>query len=244
MSLIFGLIGWAAARAGPDDFTMTIPVSPETAEGQRLIAVRAIEICGSRYPRLSRYRFVGNEQVAPDGTRGTSTFEVSQELTCSDTPPAPPAEAPAPAGWQASARDEADARAATMSYFAAVDAGDAARVHAMMPPTRQAEEAVADRAEAMRAFLAEAGTPGTHRILRLTWYVNPAGAPRPGIYVAADFERAYSGLLAVCGYVVWYREEAGRYSLMREETGVVPRENGGSPADLAQARALAGCRGA
>ncbi|HTU10501.1 MAG TPA: DUF4019 domain-containing protein [Allosphingosinicella sp.] len=221
---------------------MTIPVSPETADGQRLLAMRAIEICGTRYPVPGRYRFVGNERVAPDGTRGSSTFEVRQELTCSDTPPSPPTEVPAPADWRASARDEADARAATMAYFAAVDAGDAARVLAMMPLARRAEENVASRAEAMRTFRAEAGTPGAHRIIALSWYVNPASAPRPGIYVAADFERVYSGLAAVCGYVVWYRDEAGRYSLMREETAVVPRTAGSTPAALAQARAMARCR--
>lgn len=243
MSLIVGLLGLVIAAGGPDDFTITIPISPETPAGQLLIARRAMDICGTRYPIAGRYRFVGNEHVAPDGVRGASAFEVRQELTCSDTAPAPPAGRLAPAGWQASARDEADVRAATMSYFAAVDAGDAARVHAMMPPTRQAEETVAARAEAMRSFRAEAGTPGAHRILRLTWYVDPAGAPRPGIYVAADFERAYSGVLAVCGFVVWYREEAGRYSLTREETNIAARGSGtDTPAARAQARAMARCR--
>ena len=248
MSLIFGLISLALATSGPDDFTMTIPVSPETPEGQQLIAVRAVEICGTRYPSLARYRFAGDEHIAPDGTRRGS-FRVNQELTCSASSATAPREtgvetsAPTPAGWQASSQDEADARAATMAYFGAFDAGDAARVYGMLSAGNRAMESLGDRAEAIGAFRAQAGTPGTHRIVRLTWYVNPAGAPVPGVYVATDYERAYSGLLANCGYLVWYREAAGRYALVREETGVVARGSPGeAPADLAQARAMAGCR--
>ena len=232
-----------AAAAGPDDFTLTIPVSPESPEGRRLIAIRAMEICGARYPDLARYRFTGNERIASDGTR-SSSFEVHQQLTCSDAPPpAARAEAPAPAGWQATAGDEAAARAATMAYFAAVDAGDADRVYAMLDEGQRAMETREARGEALRAFRAQAGRPGTHRIVALTWYVNPPGAPRPGIYVAADYERSYSALLANCGYLVWYRDASGRYSLMREENGIIARGSvPDTPVDLAQARALARCR--
>jgi hypothetical protein len=242
MSLIFGLLGSLAALAGPDDFSMTIPVSPETPEGQRLIALRAVQICGSRYPRLTRYRFTGSEHASPAGAR-TSSFQVHQELTCTDTPPAAGTDTPAPSDWQASAQDEADVRAATMAYFGAVDAGDAARLHGMMSTERQADESLESRTEALRAFREEAGTPGTHRIVALTWYVNPQNAPRPGIYVAADFERAYSGLLINCGYLVWFREAGGRYTLVREENNVVARRNvSDATVDLAQLRAMTHCR--
>lgn len=242
MSLILALAGWAAVAAGPDDFTMTIPVSPETPEGRRLIALRAIEICRGRYPLLARYRFSGNERVAPDGSR-SSSFEVNQEMTCSDAPPAPSADRPAPADWQASPGDEAEARAATLAYFRAVDAGDAARVYGMLSADNRATETLEDRTETIRAFRAQAGTPGAHRIVALTWYVNPPSAPRPGIYVAADYERSYSGLLVNCGYLVWFREGPGRYALVREETGIVARGSiPDTPADLAQARAMARCR--
>ncbi len=243
MTLIFGLMGMMAAAAGPDDFTLTIPVSPETPEGRRLISIRAMEICGTRYPDLARYRFTGDERIAPDGTR-SSSFEVHQQLTCSDAPPpAAQADAPAPADWQASPGDEAEARAATMAYFTAVDAGDSDRVYAMLNAGQREMETREARGEALRAFLAQAGRPDTHRIVALTWYVNPPSAPRPGIYVAADYERSYSGLLANCGYLVWYREGPGRYSLVREETGIIARGSvPDTPADLAQARALARCR--
>jgi hypothetical protein len=130
-----------------------------------------------------------------------------------------------------------------MAYFAAVDAGDAARIHGMLASDRQADESLPERAEALRAFRATAGTPGTHRITALTWYVNPPAAPHGGVYVAADFERAYSDLLVNCGYLVWFRETAGRYVLVREENNMIARRDfGDHPANIAELRAMTHCR--
>jgi hypothetical protein len=229
-------------HAGPDDFRLTIPVSPETDEGQRLLAERARQICVGRYPVLTRYRFSGREEVGSDG-RLTGQFDVHQELSCADRPPPVAVETPAPADWRATERDEADARAATELYFAAVDAGDAARVHAMWIASQQAATSLEERATELRRFRAQAGTPGRHRIARLTWYVNPPGADRPGIFVAADYERAYSGFFVNCGYLMWFREAAGRYALIREETGILAaRDAPSTPEGIAQARSLLRCR--
>lgn len=242
MPSLLGVALLVLLHAGPDDFRLTIPVSPETAEGQRLLAERALQICAGRYPVLARYRFSGREQVGPDGRR-SGLFDVSQELSCADRPPPAAVETPAPADWRATERDEADARAATERYFAAVDAGDAARVHAMWSANQQAARSVEERAAELRGFLDQAGRPGRHVIARLTWYVNPQGADRPGIYVAADYERSYSGFFVNCGYLVWFREAPGRYELIREETCIVGAGDApNSPEGIAQARSLARCR--
>lgn len=242
MPSLLGVALAALLHGGPDDFRLTLPVSPETAEGQRLLAERALQICGGRYPVLTRYRFAGREAVGPDG-RLTGQFDVSQELSCADRPPPVSEERPAPADWRATERDEADARAATERYFAAVDAGDAARVHAMWIASQQRATSLEERRLELQRFRAEAGTPGRHRIVRLTWYVNPEGADRPGIYLAADYERVYSGLFVNCGYLMWFREAPGRYALIREETGMLAaRDAPTTPEGIAQARSLARCR--
>jgi hypothetical protein len=242
MPSLLGVALLALLHAGPDDFRLTIPVSPETAEGRRLLAERAGQICAGRYPVLARYRFSGREQVGPDGRRG-GLYDVSQELGCAGRPPPVSVETPAPADWRASENDEADARAATERYFAAVDAGDPARVHAMWSASQQAATSLEQRAAELRGFRAQAGRPGRHLIAGLTWYVNPDGADRPGIYVAADYERGYSGLYVNCGYLVWFREAPGRYELIREETGIVGAGDApNSPEEVAQVRSLARCR--
>jgi hypothetical protein len=228
---------------GPNNFTATLPISPELPEGQRLLAQRALEICAGRYPQLGRYRFEGTEQVTPGGGR-TGSFSVEQELTCLDTPPpaAWPAEQPAPTDWQPSAADERQVTELTRRYFTLVDAGDAERVHQLWSAGNRAETPLPERAAAIREFRLQAGAPGPHRIAGLSWYVNPAGAPRPGVYVAADYERSYAGLAVNCGYLVWFREPDGNYSLIREENNSTARqEREPMPDQVEELRALMRC---
>jgi hypothetical protein len=242
MPSLLGVALLALLLAGPDDFRLTIPVSPDTTEGRGLLAERARQICAGRYPVLARYRYSGRERIGPDGRPG-GLFDVSQELSCADRPPPVSVAPPAPADWRATDRDEADARAATERYFAAVDAGDAARVHAMWSASPRAATPLEERAAQLRSFRDQAGRPGRHLIARLTWYVNPEGADRPGIYVAADYERSYSGFYLNCGYLVWFRQAPGRYELVREETAVVGAGDvPDSPEGVAHARSLARCR--
>ena len=230
------------AASAPDDFSMILPMSPETAEGQRRIAARALEICGGRYPQLGRYRFSGTEALTGDRT-GESRFEIQQELTCLDAPPPaqPRGATSAPSDWQPGPEDERQVLALTRRYFSLVDAGEAAPVHALWSQGNQETTPLAERAAELEEFRRNAGAPGEHRIAALTWYVNPEGAPRPGIYVAADYERAYSRLEFNCGYVVWFREGEGRYVLIREETSSFPRGTDASPTVIEEARRQLRC---
>jgi hypothetical protein len=196
--------------------------------------------------RLGRYQFSGSEQVLPGRAVGLPPrFAVEQEVSCTDDPPPPVAEAvaePVPADWRPTIEDERSVLALTNRYFALIDAGDAAAVHQLWVSSEQAATPLPERAASIEQFRREAGTPGQHRVAALTWYVNPDGAPRPGVYVAADYERSYAGLHLSCGYVVWYREGEGRYLLVREETGMVARSAGEmAPERLAEVRTLMRC---
>jgi hypothetical protein len=229
------------AAAEPESFTVTIPVSPETAEGRLLIARRAAEHCRGRYPQLGRYRFEGRERL---GAEGASSFEVRQELHCLDLPPPVVSAPPAPAGWRSTAQDEERVSALTQHYFALVDAGDAEQVHRLWSEGEREATPLADRAAAIEAFRRQAGRPGAHRIVRTTWYVNPQNAPRPGIYVAVDYERSYSGLHLNCGYLVWFREAEDRYILLREDTAILARDGSDHSAEsLAELRRQMRCDG-
>lgn len=48
-----------------------------------------------------------------------------------------------------------------------------------------------------------AGKLRSARVWRVTVYDNPPGAPRPGRYIAADFETEYERIPLQCGYLVW-----------------------------------------
>ena len=225
---------------GPNDFSLTIPVSPETADGRRLIAERALEICGSRFPQLGQYRFEGTEALSGDA-RGQARFDVVQELACVDAPSVSPAGTPVSADWQPSEADVQLITAMTMRYFSLLDEGNPAAAmrlwsadqQAMMPP---------ERLEQLQEFRREAGAPGQHQIRALTWYVNPENAPAPGVYVAADYERQYSALAFNCGYLMWFREGEGRYVITREETSSFPRTADATEQLIADARSRFGCR--
>lgn len=221
-----------------DAFTIVIPVSPETAEGGRLIVQRAAEICGGKYPKLGRYRFSGTQQKA---TEAAGRFEVYMELACLDAPPEPTTVDPALSDWKPAASDEKMAAGMTDRYFALVDSGDVKGVHALWSRENQEMVTLPERQASLASFRESAGQALGHRIVKLTWYVNPAGAP--GVYAAVDYERTYRRLVFNCGYLVWQRQPSGGFILIREETNFLSKKDaaGLSAEKVAEARALMRC---
>ncbi len=224
----------------PSSFVLNLAVSPETPEGRRLIAVRAIEFCRGKYPVLGRYTFAGTEQVSGAPARDPARFTVTQELVCSDTAPLPPQGTILPEGWQPGEAETRQAVSATQAYFAVVDAGDVVGLERMMKPEHRATSSSEERAARLREFLHEAGAPGQHRIAKVTWYVNPPGVA-PGAYAAVDFERTYANLAISCGYVAWHRQADGTLLLVREEIGSAPKGSVPNPAELSSIRATLRC---
>ena len=71
-----------------------------------------------------------------------------------------------------------------------------------------------------KAFRAAAIEPIKIRISRVTVYQNPANAPKPGTYVAADYNNEFSGLPIHCGYLVWFKANNDDiFRIVREESG-------------------------
>jgi len=65
---------------------------------------------------------------------------------------------------------------------------------------------------------------GQIRILRLSWYPDPAGQP-PGLYAAFDFRGDRKDGTMDCGYVVVYRSDpASAFTVVRIDTSEVPPE--------------------
>ncbi|MGH6632245.1 MAG: hypothetical protein ACREB0_02690, partial [Sphingopyxis sp.] len=76
---------------------------------------------------------------------------------------------------------------------------------------------------------------GTIRILRLSWYLDPAGQP-PGVYAAFDFRGDRPDKRMDCGYVVVHRAAPGAgWMVVRTDTSEVPAnliEDGVPKADV------------
>lgn len=65
---------------------------------------------------------------------------------------------------------------------------------------------------------------GTIRILRLSWYLDPAGQPA-GLYAAFDFRGDRADGTMDCGYVVVHRTAPGAaWTVVRTDTSEVPPE--------------------
>lgn len=65
---------------------------------------------------------------------------------------------------------------------------------------------------------------GQIRVLRLSWYLDPAGQPA-GLYAAFDFRGDRKDGTMDCGYVAVHRAKAGDpFTIVRVDTSEVPRE--------------------
>jgi hypothetical protein len=99
-----------------------------------------------------------------------------------------------------STAEHAAVLAATTAYFEARDKGDYARAYRQIGPSMTAYLTPALYEDAGRRFAAEAGAWQGRVVTRLTWTRDPPEAPRPGLYVAADFTARYVNLELMCGY--------------------------------------------
>jgi hypothetical protein len=207
-----------------------------------MLLERARENCGARYPHLTRYQFEGRERISGTDPE-PATFAVRQELSCLVEPPPAEVGAVVPSDWQQTPEDERLITTLAQRYFDLFDAQDVTGLRQLLDAEMLTYQSEAEMAAELSEFHRNAGTPGRHQVKAVTWYVNPATAPRPGVYVAVDFERNYSGLLLNCGYLIWYREADGRYVLTRTESNTVSRPAAGvDPPDLNQFRAMWNCR--
>lgn len=141
--------------------------------------------------------------------------------------------------WKASEADEADVRRTFDQYYAKRDAGDFDGSAAMLSSDIRPSSSDYARLREFNQMLGKGG----RRITGVTWYINPASAPRLGAYAALDFVGQYTGAHLYCGYLVLYRQGPSAYEIIREEQNVFHRNDEPvDPAELEQMRS-ATCRG-
>ena len=132
------------------------------------------------------------------------------------TPAPPPAlspevqrvvDAPDGADFVPGEEDERAAMARFVDYTLALERRDFAAAYAMLGLARQA---ASPRIEWEGDLRKRQGlwADGTIRILRLNWYLDPAGQP-PGLYAAFDFRGDRRDGTMDCGYVVVHRAASG-----------------------------------
>lgn len=232
---------------GPDQYELALelPATVDPQQAASMLYPVAEQLCAGRPVQLGRYRFESFAPLATGadagaGTGATQTF--IQQLACGSStgvvhvtraPKTPP-----------TAEDEQTIRTGTLRYLDAKDRGDFDAAHALLGGELVAIFANPSAREPRAAFNAQAGLPQRREVVRLTWYDDPAGAPQPGRYVAADYRGDYAHAGFYCGYVVWLRQADGSFRIIREEEAQMPDgiAKKFSAEELAAARAQVQCR--
>jgi len=76
-----------------------------------------------------------------------------------------------------------------------------------------------------RKFRSITGNIESINISKITVYENPADAPAPGVYAAADYYNSFAGVPIHCGYLVWFMGEGqDTFKIIREETGFITKD--------------------
>lgn len=232
-----------ARQVSADRFELLVqlPVDFDPQQAPALLQPVADQVCNGRGARLGRYSFESQTPLlAAPATSGTQTL--TQQVECGGLPQVAIG-VPAPE-TSPTADDERVVRANTLAYLAARDSNDFDTAHAMVSEGTAAMMRPENWRIPRAAFNKAAGLPSRKEVVRLTWYDDPAGAPRRGRYVAADYRGDYDHAGFYCGYVVWYLEADGTYRIVREEEGQMSHEVASrvAPSELAKARARIGCR--
>lgn len=230
---------------GRFELTVTLPDTTDPGKGQPALMPKAVELCGTKWPQLGKYKFKSIAPMAGTGATVSTSLVFVQEMQCGDAPATDavvPAGVPAPA-TPPTADDEAMIHSRTLAFLTAKDRGDFDAAIAMFGTTTGAMLTEENWRSPRRTFNESAGIPLQRQVLRLTWYDDPAGA-EPGRYAAADYSASYDNAAFYCGYVVWRLQPDGGYLIVREEEGQMKPSEAHLVAlgDIAAARVQMGCR--
>ena len=213
----------APMKGGGYRLTLTAPGLSQPEQGQRLLIPTALRLCAPQPPQFGKYRWKSDTHIAKDGTRTLGAFVLTQEVSCGPAHPSPPPAAGATAQG-VSPDDDAAVGELTGRYFGLLARGD---LRLAFDLSRQAIEQGTEFetwAASERAFRKSAGEPGAFRVVKVTRYQDPPNAPGPGLYIAVDYAAEHANLAFECGYVVWRRNGAGPFGIVRHERGFVTRE--------------------
>lgn len=217
--------------------SMPAGAASTTAAAQARLGPTAAATCKARRPLLGRFRFVTAD--------GKTSFE--QELICIERSQRLSLLSVA-AGNEALEPSRADQQAvlaASYTYFAAKDRGRYAEAHAALSDRMKSRFPLSEWTRSAGDFNAKAGPVRGRRVVEITWYKDPEGAPEPGLYVAADFSADFEQVEFVCGYLMWQVLRDGSFRLVREEQNMAPKRPSGRPIaqiDRDPLRAGMGCK--
>jgi len=216
-----------AVQPGVYELVLTNPTALSEGEARAHIAKAASSVCRGATATLGKWRYASSETIggAAPPSAEPNTFLFVQEISCVASAQAQSTE------HLPTLRSEEEAKTAQNEVKLKSE------VYFKLIASRRVDEALTHMTAALRmsvnetrwksdklAFQAMAGEQLQVSIAKITVYDNPAGAPEPGLYVAADYSNVYREMPIHCGYLMWFRPVGGEFRITREETGHVTSE--------------------
>jgi hypothetical protein len=196
-------------------------------EAQAKIAKAASSACKGATAILGKWRFESNEAVGgvTASAPGQTIFRFVQEISCGAGAQMESANRmPILRGEEETQKVRNEVRARSEAYFKHIALKQVDEAFAQLTPTLRSTVNGARWKADKLSFQAAAGVQTQVSIAKVTVYDNPAGAPEPGLYVAADYSNSYREVPIHCGYLMWFRPVGGDFRITREETGYVTSE--------------------
>jgi hypothetical protein len=187
---------------------------------QAVVMPTAESLCAPSFVSFEKFN-LKVQVIGPKG-RKPRAGRFEQEIACVE--PAGASAAESGAGFAPTAADEAQARSAALAYFAAKDAG---KVEDVLRTLSAGQRQIVDQEQwrkEVRQLPEKLGDRVQRRVVKLSWYIDPAGVPS-GVYVAADMAGESAKMAALCGYVAMRRIGNDRYEVVREESGLLERRS-------------------
>lgn len=206
------------------EFVLTNPTPLTETEAQALIAISAASICKDLTPVPGKYRFEAKERIGGGATSSEpDSYRFVQEVSCVAGAQAKVGERRSTLQTTEESREvQEEVERKSEAYFRLIAAGRLDEAYSQVSAAMGVEEA--SWKSENKAFRLAAGEPVRISIVKITVYDNPAEAPEPGLYVAADFGNEFKNIPINCGYLMWFRPIGGNFRITREETGYVTAE--------------------
>jgi hypothetical protein len=207
------------------EFVLTNPTPLTETEAQALIAISAASICKDLTPVPGKYRFDAKERIGGGATSSEpDLYRFVQEVSCVAGARAEIGERrPTLHTTEESRQVQEEVGHKSEAYLRLIAAGRLDEAYAQVSAAAMGVDEASWKSE-KKAFHLAAGEPVRISIVKITVYDNPAEAPEPGLYVAADFGNEFKNIPIHCGYLMWFRPVGGNFRITREETGYVTAE--------------------
>jgi hypothetical protein len=216
----------------------------EIQQAQSAMYQSAVQLCKGKKPLYGKYKFESTEPVSNEGEGAKYYF--LQRITCADEVSGKVRIDKPTLSQDQEEMIKASTREHTDDYFSAKENGNFRTVYEMLTPEMQQISDYPSWVHREDSHYKKLGKLISRDIKQITIYNNPENSPKPGLYLAADYESKYEKSTIICGFVIWYLPEvnSNEYRVMREEYGSINKENMEKmkPEELQNVRSKIGCK--